>query len=69
MNEHDGCLTFGMVTGMGEAFAASRKHYDWHGTIALDFGLSTLFGTSEGQLLGQGWLKRCDAPAEQKRPS
>jgi len=26
--------------------------------IALDFGLSTLFGTSEGQLLGQEWGKR-----------
>ena len=58
VNERDGRLTFGVVTDMGEACAKSRKDYAGHGTIGLDFGLSTLFGTSEGQLLGQGWLKR-----------
>jgi len=31
---------------------------DYDETIALDFGLTTLFGTSQGQLLGVGWLKR-----------
>ena len=31
---------------------------DTEETIALDFGLTTLFGTSQGQLLGVGWLKR-----------
>ncbi|MGG5890649.1 zinc ribbon domain-containing protein [Falsiroseomonas sp. HC035] len=54
----EGCLTFGVVTDMGEACAKSRADYDGHGVLALDFGLSTLFATSEGQLLGQGWLKR-----------
>jgi len=54
----EGKLTFGIVTDMGEAFAKSRADYDGHGVLALDFGLSTLFATSEGQLLGQAWLKR-----------
>ena len=54
----EGRLTFGVVTDMGEACAKSRADHDGHGVLALDFGLSTLFATSEGQLLGQGWLKR-----------
>lgn len=54
----EGRLTFGVVVDMGEACAKSRADYDGHGVLALDFGLSTLFATSEGQLLGQGWLKR-----------
>jgi putative transposase len=58
VNERDGRLTFGVVIDMGEACAKSRAEYDGHGLLALDFGLSTLFATSEGQLLGQGWLKR-----------
>ena len=58
VNERDGRLTFGVVTDMGEVCAKSRADYDGHGVLALDFGLSTLFATSEGQLLGQGWLKR-----------
>jgi len=58
INERDGELTFGIVTDMSEACAKSRAEYDGHGTIALDFGLSTLFATSEGQLLGQDWLKQ-----------
>jgi len=55
--DREGRLTFGVVTDMGEACAKSRADYDGAGAIALDFGLSTLFATSEGQLLGQGWLK------------
>lgn len=57
----EGWLTFGVVTDMGEAYTKSRADYDGHGVLALDFGLSTLFATSEGQLLGQGWLKRLRA--------
>lgn len=55
--DRDGRLTFGVITDMSEACAASREAYDGSGAIALDFGLSTLFATSEGQLLGQEWLK------------
>ena len=58
INERDGELTFGVVTDMSEACAKSRAEYDGHGTIALDFGLSTLFATNEDQLLGQNWLKQ-----------
>ena len=55
--DRDGHLTFGVVTDMGEACAASRDAYDGNGEIALDFGLSTLFATSNGQMLGQNWLR------------
>jgi putative transposase len=55
--DRDGRLTFGVVKDMGAACAASRESYDGTREIALDFGLSTLFATSEGQLLGQSWLK------------
>lgn len=55
--DRNGNLTFGVVTDNSEAFAASRAAYRGEGTIALDFGLSTLFATSDGQLLGQNWLK------------
>jgi len=54
----EGKLTFGIVTDMGEVYAKSLADDDGHGVLALDFGLSTLFATSEGQLLGQAWLKR-----------
>ncbi len=60
INERDGRLTFGVVTDIAEACAASRTAYaeDTRDPIALDFGLTTLFATSEGQLLGQNWLKQ-----------
>ena len=58
VNERAGRLSFGVVTDMGEVCARSRADYRGSGVLALDFGLSTLFATSEGQLLGQGWLKR-----------
>lgn len=58
INERNGQLTFGVVTDIGEACAKSRADYNGNGVISLDFGLSTLFATSEGQLLGQGWLKQ-----------
>lgn len=60
INEKDGRLTFGVVTDIHEACEASRAAYaeEKRDPIALDFGLTTLFGTSEGQLLGQNWLKQ-----------
>ncbi len=57
VNEREGRLSFGVVTDMGEVCAKSRAAYDGHGALALDFGLSTLLATSDGRLLGQGWLK------------
>lgn len=44
-----------------QAVQAQGTHDDgspYTESIALDFGLTALFGTSEGQLLGQGWGKR-----------
>lgn len=58
INYRDGELTFGVVKDMGEACERSRAEYDGDGKIGLDFGLSTMFATSEGQLLGQNWLER-----------
>ena len=58
VNLRDGKLTFGVVTDMTESSVVTRREYDGKGAISLDFGLATLFGTSEGQLLGQGWLKQ-----------
>ncbi|VVM06480.1 zinc ribbon domain-containing protein [Methylacidimicrobium tartarophylax] len=56
--DREGRLNFGVVTDIGEACARSRAEYDGRGVLALDFGLSTLLATSEGQLLGRDWLKR-----------
>jgi putative transposase len=62
VNRRDGRLSFGVMTDEGAACAASRASYrPATDCIALDFGLSTLFATSEGQLLGQGWLPRLRA--------
>jgi putative transposase len=58
VNERGGDLTFGVVTDMGEPCAASRAQYAGEDALAIDFGLLTLFATSEGQLLGQNWLAR-----------
>ena len=58
INERHGELTFGVISDMSEVYAKSRAEYDGHGVLALDFGLSTLFATNEGQLLGQDWLKQ-----------
>jgi putative transposase len=57
--DRDENLSFGVVKDMGEACAKSRAAYKPKlEAIALDFGLSTLFATSDGRLLGQDWLKR-----------
>ena len=58
-------LLVGVVTDMEEAFAASRDAYmPLRDELTLDFGLVTMFATSDGDLLGRGWfdqLKRHDA--------
>jgi len=63
--DETGKLLFGVVTDMAETFDTSRLDYaPLRDTLALDFGLSTLFATDEGDLLGRGWLaalKRYDA--------
>lgn len=58
-------LLVGVVTDMGEAFAASRAAYmPLRAELALDFGLATMFASADGDLLGRAWfdqLKRHDA--------
>jgi len=57
-----GRLTFGVVTDVSAACAASRAAYrPEREVLALDFGLSTLFATDEGDLLGRDWLRRLRA--------
>lgn len=60
--ERDGQITFGVMTDVAEAFAASREDYRPRcEAIALDLGLKTLFATDRGDLLGRGWLERLQA--------
>lgn len=53
-----GRILFGVVTDIAEECAASRAAYQpEREVVALDFGLSTLFATDEGDQLGRDWLK------------
>lgn len=53
-----GRILFGVVTDIAEECAASRAAYQpEREVLALDFGLSTLFATDEGDRLGRDWLK------------
>ncbi len=57
--EHDGHLTFGLMTDIAGACATSTADYvPRTEAVALDLGLKTLFATDQGDLLGQGWLAR-----------
>ncbi|MDR9065287.1 zinc ribbon domain-containing protein [Burkholderia multivorans] len=57
--ERNGELAFGVMTDVGDAFAASRGAYrPKTEAVALDLGLKTLFATDQGDLLGRGWLAR-----------
>ncbi len=61
VNERDGRLFFGVVTDMAEACTRQREAYQPRcEEIALDYGLRTLFGTDQGDLLGQGFLRRLE---------
>jgi putative transposase len=60
-----GELVIGVVSDMAGPFGTSRAAYQpLRAELALDFGLSTMFATGEGDLLGRAWfdqLKRHDA--------
>lgn len=59
ITERESQLAFGVMTDVSDAYAASREaYYPKREVVALDLGLKTLFATSEGDLLGQGWLDR-----------
>lgn len=53
----DGELVFGVMTDLSKTLGESRQTYQ-HRTevLALDLGLTTLFATDQGDLLGRGWL-------------
>ena len=55
----DGVIAFGVVTDVTDACAASRATYQPKiETLALDFGLTRLFATDRGDLLGRDFLRR-----------
>jgi putative transposase len=60
-----GAISIRLFSDVTETYAVSREAYEAETeAIGLDFGLSTLFATSEGDLLGRRWLdhlKRMDA--------
>ena len=57
--DREGRLSFGVVTDVTDACAASRAAYRPKiETLALDFGLTRLFVTDRGDLLGRDFLKR-----------
>lgn len=52
-----GELVIGIVSDMAAAFAASTAGYQpLRDELALDFGLSTMFATADGDLLGRAWF-------------
>ena len=54
-----GRITVRLVQDMAESFTASRAAYEPKiQNLGVDFGLRTLFATSEGDLLGRDWLTR-----------
>jgi putative transposase len=55
-----GRYTVGVITDVGEAFAASRQAYlsKAGGSLALDFGLRTLFATDRGDLVGRDFIDK-----------
>ena len=47
----------GLVSAMDEVFALSRRNYrPLREELALDFGLSVMFATPQGDLLGRRWF-------------
>ncbi len=59
VNERDGRLYVGIVTDMAAACEAQKQAYHPRcEEIGLDWGLRTLFGTDQGDLLGQGFLRQ-----------
>lgn len=52
-----GKLVFGLVSAMEAAFTESRHTFQpAREEMALDFGLSTMFATPDGDLLGRAWF-------------
>ncbi|MBB4349407.1 zinc ribbon domain-containing protein [Aliirhizobium cellulosilyticum] len=58
-----GLFTVGVITDVGKAFAASTESYRLNPerNVSLDFGLTTMFATGDGDLLGRNFLGRLKA--------
>ena len=57
--DRDGRLYVGVVTDVTEAFRQHRTTYQpLRDELAIDFGLSTLVATDEGDLMGRGFIDR-----------
>ncbi|WP_027289826.1 zinc ribbon domain-containing protein [Rhodovibrio salinarum] len=55
--DRDGALSVGVVTDVTESFRQSRTTYQpLRDAIAVDFGLSTLVATDEGDLMGRNFI-------------
>jgi putative transposase len=58
-----GKISIGVITDVGQAFAESREVYasKANAPLALDFGLSTMFASDQGDLLGREFLRKLKA--------
>ncbi len=57
--DRDGVIAFGVITDITESCAASRQAYVARTeTIALDFGLTRLFATDRGDLIGRSFMAK-----------
>jgi putative transposase len=58
-----GNISIGIITDVGETFEQSREAYKSiaSGPLAMDFGLSTMFATDQGDLLGRDFLRKLKA--------
>ncbi len=57
--DRGGIIRFGVITDVTEACAASRSAYRPKvETLAIDFGLTRLFATDQGDLLGRGFMAK-----------
>lgn len=63
-DRNDGRIYVGVLTDVAESFEASRESYAASvrtEAIALDFGLTTMFATDQGDLLGRGFKAKLQA--------
>jgi len=63
-DRNDGKIYVGVMTDVAESFEASRESYAATvktDAVALDFGLTTMFATDQGDLLGRGFKAKLQA--------
>ncbi len=61
-DRNDGRISVGVITDIAETLQASRESYvPKVEALSLDFGLSTMFATNHGDLLGLGFLTKLKA--------